>query len=290
MFNSNVCNTTDAESYMVMLLSSSLSKTFSFETEFLLNCVTLSKPSSIAMEVTSELMRCLVPTSRDVKFVSDLMSHCVYAFQMEDERTADLKNFLITLLHTIHEKGKFMGFEPGAIFDLWLALASNPTNALTVEFSIRLECILSALFSAEDGQGAWNVFQQLCRLSPTTFMELWLNIQLKKGKVNSEDGYSLLRSVLEYDCSQFSCLLNLYTSIGYDDKVTTLWESGVLDSVTAAFVTQSSMQEGAKSIIADASFIDVASTISRRFIALLNNKVRECKILDGRLVSLERLF
>lgn len=275
---------------MVLLLSSSLSKTFSFETEFSLNCVTLSKPSSIAMEVTSELMRCLVPTSRDVKFISDLISRCVYAFHLEDERTVDLKNFLITLLHTIYEKGQFMGFEPDAIFDLWLASASNLANALTVEFSIRLECILSALFSAEDGQGAWAVYQQVCSLSPTTFMELWLNIQLKKGTVNTEDGYSLLRSVVEYDCSQFSCLLNLYSSIGYDEKVTTLWDSGILDSVTAAFVTQSSTQRGAKAIIADASFIDVASTISRRFIALLNNKVRECKILDGRLVSLERLL
>lgn len=282
MFNSNVCNTTDLESYLVLLLSSSLSKTFSFETEFLLNCVASSKPSSIAMKVTSELVRC---ASRDVKFVSELMSHCLHAFQLEDERTADLQNFLIILLRTIHEKEKFVGFAPDAMFDLWSAIASNLINALTVEFSIRLECILSALFGAKDGQGAWTVYQRVCSLSPTTFMELWLNFQLKKDKVNSKDGYSLLRSVVEYDCSQFSCLLNLYTSIGYDEKVTTLWDSGVLDSVTAAFVVQSSMQRGAKSIITDASFVDVASTISRRFMTLLNNKVSECKILDERLAS-----
>jgi hypothetical protein len=276
LLNSNVCEIIDSEGYMTLLLSASMSKMFSFETEHLLKYAPLSKPSSIAMKVSSELVRCsFVPTHRDLTFVSELMSHCFHAIQSKDERTFSLKNFLVALLHAFYENEKFVGLSPDAMFDLWSALARNFEHVMTAELSTRLESILSSLFSAEDGQGAWIVYQRICSLSPTMFAEIWLNIQLETVKVNHVHGHSLLRSVLEYDCSQFSCLLNLFTSIGSDGKVATLWDSGRLDTVAATFVIQTNKQRDAKSLIADASFAEVTSTISRRFMALLISKVRE---------------
>ncbi len=281
MLNSNVCNIIDSEGYMALLLSSSMSKMFSFEAEHLLKYVPSSKPSSIPMKLSSEIVRCsFAATPRDVTFVSELMSHCFHAFQSKDKRTSGLRNFLAALLHAFYENEKFVGLSPDAMFDLWSALARNFTNIKTGELSIRLESILSSLFGAEDGQGAWIVYQRMCSLSPTKFTEIWLNIQPETVKVNHEHGRSLLRSVLEYDCSQFSCLLNLFSSIGSDGKVTTLWDSGSLDAAAAAFVIQTNKQRDAASLIADASFAAVSSTISRRFMALLINKVSECDTLD----------
>jgi hypothetical protein len=260
---------------MALMNSALMSKEFSSEKEYLLNCAGSSKPSSIALEVTSELLRCsLVPTRLDGTFVSDLILHCCHAFQSKDERTLGLKHFLVVLLHALITNEKFVGFSPTTVFDLWSAVASNLSSKMTIEFSIQLERILSALFMADDGQGAWAIYQRICSSSPTAFTDRWLNVQLEKGEVNFEHGCFLLQSVLEYDCSQFACLLNLFTSVGSDDRTTTLWERGRLDTIAATFVLQTKKQN-AKSIIADASFADVLSNISRRFLALLCNKVSE---------------
>ena len=256
-----------------------MSKELSFET--VLNCVALSKPAPIGMELTSELLGCsVVLTHRDSTFGSDLVSHCFHAFQSNDDRTADLRHFLIVVLHAIFANDeKSVGPSPGAMFDLWSSVARNVTDTMRVEFCIRLEYILSALFKVDEGNGAWVVYQRICKLSPTKFAEIWLNVQLQKGESKYESECSLLRSVLEYDCSQFSCLLSMFARIGSDYKMTTLWDSGSLDTITAAFVVQTNKQKDAKSIIANASFAEIAPTICSRFMALLSNKVSECKML-----------
>ena len=291
LLNDNLLKTVDLESYRILILSAPMPKQVRLETNYTLNCDAKLKQESMAMEVTSELLRCSsVPdTHRKDTYFSDLMLHCFRAYQSTGASASGLKHFLTSLLHSILAKEKFMRFSPDAMFDLWSVVAKN-RGPMSVELSKQLEHRLSTLFTLADGQGSWAVYRRICSLSPTVFVNIWLNLQLETGGLNNENGCSLLQSVLQYDCSQFSCLLHLFASISSNGRLAKLWESGYLDSIAATFVQQSNQQNDARAIIADTSFAEVASMIGRRFLVLLGRKVSDFSMLDLSMVSVLALF
>lgn len=276
MYNSHSRKTAEMETIIILLLSAPMTKEFDVEISDLLNRDAKIKPDSIAMEVSSALLRCsLVRTNHESSFISDVLRFCADAFKSTDPHTSGLKHFLLMILmHTIPAKEKAASFSlpPGAMFDLWAILAGNPTTEMSVKICLRLESCLSALFGATCGRGAWVVYQRVCSITPKVFVNLWLN-SLEKVEASYDYTSSLLQSVLKYDCSQFYCLSSLFISIVNDSKIAKLWDSGALDAAAATFVLQTYKQKAAKEIIAHSSWADVASIVGRKFLALLVRKV-----------------
>ena len=271
---------------MVLLLSAARSKRFGFEGKALLHRDDKMKPESIGMGVVSELLRCsLVPDNdEEGTFITDVWRYCSSALRSDEVHTSGLRDFLLMiLLHTMSAKENSKNsspFPPGAMFDLWASVAGNLTTKLAVEFCLRLEDCLAALFDAMDGQRTWAVYQRVCSLTPQVFVNLCMNTLCKRRESGDDNESTLLTPMLEYDCSNFSCLSTLFASIDADARMVKLWDCGDLDLVAAAFVLQTHKQKGASTIIATEPFPQVASIIGRRFLAIFSQKVSYCTTLD----------
>jgi hypothetical protein len=282
LYDTNICKTADMETIVVMLLSSPTIGKYTAEITNLLTCDAKLKQSSIAMGVASALLRCsLSGASHESTFMVDVWRFCVAAFKSSDLSISSLKQFLMFLLmHTIHngEESTPFTYPPDVMFDLWAAIAGSSTNDMSVKICHRLENCLSALFESECGHGAWIVHQRVISITPTNFVKLWLNTR-ERAESNYDETTSLLEVVLEYDCSQFSCLACSFASIN-DELVDTchnsvmakLLDSGALNAVAATFVLQANKQGSIDNFMnIDSRWVAI---VGKKFIALLVSEVR----------------
>ena len=236
------------------------------------------KPESNAMQVASALLRCsLIRSNHESTFLSDVLRFCADAFKSTDPRISVLKHFLLMILMPAMEKSTSFSFPPGAMFDLWAAIAGNLTTRMSVKICHRLEYCLSSLFGATCGQGAWVVYQRVCSMAPKVFVALWLNT-VEKADVNDDYTSSLLQSVLKYDCSRFCCLSSLFSKIANDPKMAKLWDRGAFDAAAATFVLQTYKQKAAKEILTHSSWAEAVAVIGRKFLDLLVRKVSAARI------------
>lgn len=266
MFKTSSNNTDEMESNLILLLAAARSKRPELEVKSMIECdeTTTEEPRLI-----SELLRCsLISGKFEASFINGICNYCLRAFQSVDTDTS-LKDFLLTiLLYTLPSKDG-VGPSPGALFDLWAAIAGDLSNKTQVECCFRLEDCLVSTFNSIDGQGCWAVYQRICDLTPEVFVDLWVKTMLKRDNPG-DFGRSILQSVIEYDCSEFSCLSSLFTANG--TRIATLWNSGFLDDVAAAFVLQICKQKDSKAIMDNKPFKDAAVNIGLRFLALLANE------------------
>jgi hypothetical protein len=281
MFTSHSPKSAEMETIIIILLSAPATKELDVEISDLLNRNSNIKPESIAMQVVSALLRCsLARANHESTFLSDVLRFCSDAFKSTDPHISGLKHFLLMILMHVmpaEEKSTSFSFPPGAMFDLWAAIAVNLTTMMSVKICHRLEYCLSAFFGATCGQGAWVVYQKVCSMTPKVFVTLWLNT-VEKADANDHYTASLLQSVLDYDCSQFCCLSSLFANIANDPNMTKLWDGGALDAAAAAFVLQTYKQKAAKEIHAHSSWAEAVAIIGRKFLDLLVRKVSAARI------------
>ena len=281
MFSTHSPKTAEMETIIIMLLSAPTTKEFDVEISELLNRDANTKPESIAMQVASALLRCsLVRSNHESTFLSDVLRFCADAFKSTDPHISGLKHFLLMIvMHAVPamEKSTSFSFPPGAMFDLWAAIAGNLNTKMSVKICHRLEYCLSSLFGATCGQGAWVVYQRVCIMAPKVFVALWLNT-VEKADVNDDYTSSLLQSVLKYDCSQFCCLSSLFSKIANDPKMAKLWDRGAFDAAAATFVLQTYKQKAAKEILTHSSWAEAVAVIGRKFLDLLVGKVSAARI------------
>jgi hypothetical protein len=280
MINSHFFKTAETETIILLVLSAPRTKKFDVKISDLLNRYDKIKSESIAMEVVSALLICsLVGSNHESAFISEVLRFCNDAFKSTDHCTSNLQHFLLMILMRampVKEKSPSFPFLPGAIFDLWATIAGNLTSNMSVKNCFRLENWLSTLFGTPTcGHGAWIVYQRVCRITPKVFVDLWLNTI--EAKESYDYTTSLLQSVLIYDCSQFSCLSSLFTSIANNSKMAKLWDSGALDAVAATFVLQTNKQKAAKEIIESSPWAEMASIVGRRFLVQLARNVSATK-------------
>ena len=246
--------------------------------------------STTSMKLVSELLRCsLIPTNCSSTFTTDICKFCLDALQPNNAE-ANFKDFLLLiLLHILPSKDDDLStssssLPPGTMLDLWATLAGNLSTKVAVECCLRLEDCLIATFDGMIGQGAWDVYQRILHnLTPQVFVDLCVKtVQERAVPENARDtvriresSQSLLRSILEYDCSEFSYLSSLFASMGKDLKMVKIWKRGCLDAVAATFMLQSYKQRGAKAVTENESFVDAASVIGKRFATLLKDHVSE---------------
>lgn len=270
LYDTNDCKTAELETIVLMLLSSPTIGKYTTEITDFLTCDAKLKQRSIAMGVASALLRCsLIRASHESTFLVDVWRYCVAAFKSSDPSISSLKQFLmLILMHTIHsgEESTPFIYPPDVMFDLWAAIAGNSATDMSVKICHRLENCLSALFmSKKCGHGAWIVYQRVISITPTSFVQLWLNTR-EGTESNYDDTTSLLEVVLEYDCSQFSCLAFL------NDELLDTYHSGAVDAVAATFVLQANKQGSIDNFMnIDSCWVDI---VGKKFIALLVSKVR----------------
>ena len=291
LFNSQVQQVSpDMESNMLLLLSAVTRSKQSRSEESVLDCDagTTNNESTTSMKLVSELLRCsLIPTKYPSTFTADICKFCLDALQSKNAE-AGFKGFLLfVLLHILPSTDDDLSISssslpPGTMLDLWATLAGNLSSKVAVECCLRLEDCLIATFDGMTGQGAWDVYQRILHnLTPQLFVDLsWKTVQERAVHENVRDtvriresSQSFLRSILEYDCSEFSNLSSLFASMGKDAKLVKIWECGCLDAVAATFMLQSYKQKGAKAVIKNESFGDAASVIGKRFATLLKDHV-----------------
>lgn len=269
LYNTNDCKTAELETIVLMLLSSPTIGKYTTEmTDFLTYDAKL-KQRSIAMGVASALLRCsLIRASHESTFMVNVWRYCIAAFKSSDSSISSLKQFLmLILMHTINngEESTPFIYPPDVMFDLWAAIAGNAATDMSVKICHRLENRLSALLGSKCGHGAWIVYQRVISITPTIFVQLWLNTR-ERTESNYDDTTSLLEVVLEYDCSQFSCLACLY------DELLDTYHSGTVDAVAATFVLQANKQGSIDNFMnIDSCWVDI---VGKKFIVLLVSKVR----------------
>jgi len=277
LFNTHSLKSADMESTMILLLSAARSNLIDFEVKSLLGCDDTMKAGSVGMAVVSELLRCsVVPANREGKpFIVDVWRYCSSALQSNYD-TSGLRDFLLMIMmHTMPDKTDSKVTSPfplGEMFDLWALMAGKLTDKLALDFCLRLEDYLASLFRMKDGQGTWAVYQRVCSLTPKVFVDLFLNTLQEREESDYDGGATLLQSMLEYDCSGFSCLSNLFGSMEADAKLEKLWDGGHLDLTAATFILQTVKQKGACDIVASAYFAEAAGVIGRRFLDLLRQQ------------------
>lgn len=264
---------------MILLLSATRSKRFDLRVKSLLDCDNTTEADTMGMGVVSELLRCST-IQQDNPLIADIWRYSSSALQSNDTCTSSLRDFLLMIMmHTMpakHNSKQSSPFTQGDMFDLWSLIAGNLTSGLSVEFCLQLEDCLAALFETMDGQGTWDVYQRVCRLTPKVFVNLSLNTLRERKDPGSDSGSTLLQSVLAYDCTNFSCLSSLFASIDTDSKMVKLWDSGRLDLTAATFVIQTYKQKGASETITSEFFAEAAGLIGRRFLSLLSQQVSNC--------------
>jgi len=249
----------------------------------------------MTMGVVSELLRCtLVPESIDKgTFTADIWRYCSSALQSNKARKiSGLRDFLLLiLLSTMPIKGNSKepaSFPAGEMFDLWALVAGQLENKLAVEFCLRLEDSLAALFDETDGLRTWRVYRRVCSLIPQVFINLWMKTVLKSVEVGVDVKSALLPSILEYDCSNFSFLSNLFQNINADAEMANMWECGHLDELASTFVLQTFKQKDANKIIATEHFQEAGIMIGRRFLTVMlskNNQGSSYKMGPGQILD-----
>lgn len=261
---------------MLLLLSGAKSRGFGDKTAPLLESDAKTKPESMGLGVASAVLRSsLVHTNSEGTFIAEVWRYCSEAFKSDDV-SSTLRDFLLViLLHTMPSEESRMSsyIPPGTIFDLWADVARDLTSKVAVEFCVRLEHCLAETFNDVNGQGSWAIYQRVCKLTPPDFVDLWLNVMMKRDGSSNGGRSCLLLSVLGYDCSEFSCVSSMLASINTDENVASLWDAGRLDKVAATFVLQAFKHESGNERVVNPSFSKVASIISKRFLALLSQKV-----------------
>ena len=275
IYNSNYLNFVEKESIAILLVAAPKSSLCCLDSELkaLLNSNDRIKRDSFSRLVVSELLRCsLVPETDGVStFFTDIWRHCSRVLQ-PDVAHIGPKDFLyMVLLHTLPDRelsNNPSQFPSAVMLDLWVLLAGNLTTKLATKCCLRLEDHLAKLFKAMDAS-TWTLYQRVCSLTPHVFVNLCIETLLKRKEFSNCHSSHLLSSVLEYDCSNFSCLIRMFTSIDSDDRMAELWNRGWLDQVAATFVLQTSKQPGARGMVATQPFVLVAGIIARRFLTLL---------------------
>ncbi|KAL7554426.1 hypothetical protein ACHAWF_017849 [Thalassiosira exigua] len=226
----------------------------------------------------SELLWCTFNQYHSRKtHTSNLWGICSSALKSFDSHSTAMREFVLAfLLHAMPAKEKYTSshpYPPDAMFDLWALLANGDLNAkYALELCIRLEDCLAMLFEIDDGHGTWSVYQKVCSISPETFADHCFAVLLQREKSHVDCQCTLLPSVLKYDCSKFSRLTSLITSIGTNTIVKRLWESGRLDVITATFVLQACSQQGAHEISDSKCFSDAALVIGQRISTMLSKR------------------
>lgn len=268
----------EIESTIVLLLSAARSKHCGLQVNDIVNNCKETKTESVGMEVVSKLLRCSTNTDGYEKdqFIADIVGYCSDALKSKKSNTSQLRDTLLTiLLHAIPDgvnaKSK-LSFPVDRMFELWTLVAENLNTKLAVDFCLRLEDLFAQRFDALDSDSTWEVYQQMCRLSPVIFVDLCIRTLHVRVETGRGIGSRLIEKMLEYDCSNFASLSNLFAGIASDAKMASIWSSGHFDSIAATFVLQTSKQKAAAGIVATEAFSTAAAVIGHRFLTLFDHE------------------
>lgn len=282
MFNSQTPKSADMVSNLILLMSAAKQSGLDEARTFLSNHEAEST-KSMSMDLVSELLRIsLNPGKNESTFVHHICMYCLSAFKSNDTTGSRLKDLLLTVLLNIllsKDDTSSSSIPPEMMFDLWVGITEvegeglNADYESTVELSkkccLRLEECLVDVFNSKDGQGAWIVYQRVCSLTPKKFWDMWLAI-VQNADERPSYGTSLLQSLLEYDCSQFSFLSSVFIKLDTrTPHMKKFFSDNRLDAVRATFVLQAYKQKDCSAVLEDEGFVKAASIIGKSLISCL---------------------
>ena len=282
MFNSQTLKSADVESNLILLMTAAKQSGL-VEVGTSLSNRHAESTKAVSVDLVSELLRSsLNPGKNESTFVDHICKYCLSAFKSNDTTDSRLKDLLLTLLLNIllsKDDTSSPSIPPEMMFDLWAGIAEvegeglNADYESTVELSkkccLRLEECLVGIFNAKDGQGAWVVYQQVCSLTPKKFWDMWLAI-VQNADERPSYGISLLQSLLEYDCSQFSFLSSVFIKLDTrTPHMKKFFSDNRLDAVRATFVLQACKQKDCSAVLEDESFVKAANIIGKSLMTCL---------------------
>ena len=287
MFHSQTLKSANMESNLILLMSAA--KQSGLEVGTYVSNRDAESTEAVSVDLVSELLRSsLNPGKNESTFVDQICKYCLSAFKSNDTTDSRLKDLLLTLLLNIlpsKDDPSPSSIPPEMMFDLWVGIAEVETNHFNADYQstmelsrkccLRLEECLVDVFNTKDGQGAWVVYQRVCRLTPTRFVDLLVSIT-RQSRDEPIKRTSLLESLLEYDCSEFSCLSDYFIELEEGKLSYERLLSDRLDTVGATFVLQTYEQN--RAVPEDESFVEATSIIGKGLMACL---LREQDLSEG---------
>ena len=263
----------DMDSTMILLQCNQL--------DSLLDCPNETKRNLVSYGLVRELLQCSARSTTNAKSsIANVWRLSSNLLQSDNENISNLRDFLLKIMmHTIPDKNGLESsspLPPDEMFGLWSTVAKKLPTKLAVDFCLQLEDCIAAYFNeGNDGHQAWTVYQKICKLSPDTFVDLFMKTLSRRIESIGAGEPSLLSCVLEYDCSNFSCLADFFMKIHSDKVMIKLWTGGQLDHIAITFVLQACKQKSANDIIAGVSFAKAAEIFGKRFLTLLTTQVSD---------------